>query len=49
LTSALSRNKRKLYEKIVEELVETSLKKSSSNKKYIEMFKLAEESLINLK
>lgn len=49
LTSALSRNKRKLYEKIVEELVETSLKKSSSNKKYTEMFKLAEESLINLK
>lgn len=49
LTSALSRNKHKLHEKIVEELIETSLKKSSSNKKYSEMFKLAEESLINLR
>lgn len=49
LTSALARNKRKLSEKIIEELVETSLKKSSSNKKYEEMFKLAEESLINVR
>lgn len=49
LTNSFSKQKRNFYEGIVEELLESSLKKSLSVKKRDELHKLAEESLVNLK
>lgn len=49
LTNAFAKNKRKFYEGVIEELIESSLKKSNSNKKCDELHKLAEESLVNIR
>jgi ribosomal protein S7 len=49
LKNALLKKKRNLYESIIEELRESSLKKGSSVKKRLELYKLTEDSLINLR
>lgn len=49
LTNAFAKKKRNLHEAIIEELVESSLKKSLSAKKRDDLHKLAEESLVNFK
>lgn len=48
-SNALSKKKRKLYEGVIEELMDSSMKKSNSNKKCEELHKLAEESLVNMR
>ena len=49
LTNSFAKQKRNFYEGIVEELIDSSLKKSLSVKKRDELHKLADESLVNLK
>lgn len=49
ISNASSRNKRYISEGIVDELIESSSKKSLSVKKRDELHKLAEESLVNLR
>jgi len=48
-TSSLLKKKRFFYEGILEELIETSLKKSVSIKKFIDLNNLVEDSLQNLR
>jgi len=48
-STSSKKQKRKVFEGVFEELIESSLKKSASIKKREELHKLAEESLINLK
>jgi small subunit ribosomal protein S7 len=49
LTNSFAKQKRNFCEGIVEELIDSSLKKSLSVKKRDELHKLADESLVNLK
>ena len=49
MTNSFAKQKRNFYEGIVEELIDSSLKKSLSVKKRDELHKLADESLVNLK
>jgi ribosomal protein S7 len=48
-SNILAKKKNKIYESIVEELIESSSKKSTSAKKRDELHKLAEENLVNFK
>jgi small subunit ribosomal protein S7 len=48
-SNILTKKKHKIYESIVEELIESSSKKSTSAKKRDELHKLAEENLVNFK
>jgi small subunit ribosomal protein S7 len=49
LASSFTKQNHNFFESIVEELIESSLKKSSSVKKRDDLHKLAEESLVNFK
>jgi ribosomal protein S7 len=49
ITAGTSKKKRNFLEGILEELIESSLQKSSSTKKRNDLHKLAEESLVNLR
>lgn len=48
-SNVLAKKKYNLYESVVEELIESASKKSSSTKKRDDLHKLAEENLINFK
>lgn len=49
ITAGTLKKRRNFFEGILEELIESSLQKSSSAKKRNDLHKLAEESLVNLR